>query len=419
MDSTSKQKGSAGSPGLSSISEMSTPTRRQALGLLAASGGLFWTACSSTASPEPVQNLGYTQPGQGGPDSPQSGQSGLDASGGSDATRATRDGDGSVGSDGSVNAADSGNGDGDAGYVSPPLNAPFYGVNIHPDYFRTNAVLVSLLQMLKVTHVRCDVYSTTTADTIVGFAPSLAAAGIKLLACITPPFDATKSEDENYQAAKSLTTDIVSRLSPYVDIYECGNELDRRSETYAGVQGDVTGTFKNDGWPPWRGVLRGMIDTIKAMQPAASVGIDFCCADFNAAQMFWDGAQPDGSTGHTPLRWDVSMIHWYRVYGDFDDSPNPYGGAHVNLVKEYKSRFGKPVMFTEWGQIPEATGTDLSGQINDMMTKFKADRANGLVSIFNYQLAHDGEGFGLINNTWDGLTPAGQAFVDFITANPV
>ncbi|AKV04789.1 hypothetical protein AKJ09_11452 [Labilithrix luteola] len=307
----------------------------------------------------------------------------------------------------------------DAGPTTPTLDVPFYGVNIHPDYFRPNAQLVSLLQMLRVKHVRVDVYSEATANTIVGFAPALAAAGIQLVACITPGLHHGEDEQANYQSAYDLTKTIVTKLAPHVSIYECGNELDRDAYTYTGTPGALTGTYSNAVWPSWRGLLRGMIDAIKELQPTAKVGVDFCCSDFDAAQWMWDGSQPDGSTGHPKVRWDVSMLHWYRIYGDFDDAPNPFGGPNVNLVKEYVERFGCPVMFTEWGQIPEATGDELRNQIVDMMTKFVADRAHGLVSIFYYQLSLDEQRFGLIDGTWANLTPAGEVFVDFVEKNPV
>lgn len=66
--------------------------------------------------------------------------------------------------------------------------------------------------------------------------------------------------------------------------YECGNELTRDRAII--IDSTNAGTkaldFNNGNWPLMCGAMRGMIDGVKAAQPGAKCGINFCVADVGA-----------------------------------------------------------------------------------------------------------------------------------------
>jgi len=105
---------------------------------------------------------------------------------------------------------------------------------------------------------------------------------------------------------------VATALAPYgVTLYECGNELTRDPAIIfdSATAGTYTKDFNNANWPIMRGVIRGMIDGIKSVQPGAKVGVNFCVADVAASDMLWVGQQPDGTGGHPTMRWDITTWH--------------------------------------------------------------------------------------------------------------
>jgi hypothetical protein len=321
----------------------------------------------------------------------------------------------------------------------PPVSTPnFYGVNIHPFYVRDLGKLKRQLNGINANAVRVDVYDDQSLASVETLAQFLTPQGIKVMPVITAGMQKVADEKINYDAAYAFADKVAQRLSQWCDTFECGNELDRNSNVYAGFQGDQIGPFKNSGWDAYRGTLRGLIDGVKGVRAGTDplrkdlkTSVDFCVCDINAAQMLWDGTRPDPDHGLVPnsnaapgpvTRWDITAWHWYRIYGDLENCTNPYNPSdkHMNLIQEMNQRFALPIMFTEWGQKPEDTLTQAGAdQVTTMLQTFFNYRALGVKAAFNYELAKDDENFGLYMPDGATLTKAGQAYRDFAAAHPV
>ncbi|HZZ11973.1 MAG TPA: hypothetical protein VFE79_14895, partial [Paraburkholderia sp.] len=201
-----------------------------------------------------------------------------------------------------------------------PVAGSFYGMNGHFDYTYSPTQLVSILKGLGCTSYRVGCTDDPNQlNAVVKIAQAFQSAGIKLLVLINQGvYDSNNnlftSELNGYVRAKAVGVAVATALRPYgVTIYECGNELTRQNATVVdfAAAGTRASDFNNTNWPVMRGVMRGMIDGVKEAQPGAKCGINFCVADIGAADALWEGMQPDGSSGHQPMRWDVTTWHNY------------------------------------------------------------------------------------------------------------
>jgi len=177
----------------------------------------------------------------------------------------------------------------------------FYGINGHYDYPYRPDQVVSYLQALGATTNRVGTINTPEQLTLtVNLAQAFQAANLFVLVNYGLYKDGSLLPDETtaYNYVYEGAAAVAEALKPYgVTTYECGNELTRDTaiildSTNAGTKGV---DFNNVNWPIMRGVMRGMIDGIKSVQPDAQCGINFCVADTGASDLLWDGLQPDGS----------------------------------------------------------------------------------------------------------------------------
>jgi hypothetical protein len=310
------------------------------------------------------------------------------------------------------------------GAGDPRTGKPFYAINGHSDYNFTSAELIAVLKDLGVTNYRLGTGGdATSVGQIASIAKVLQGSGISVYAMldsnIPVPYG---TEAENYNIGYGIGQTVASQLGPLgVTVYECGNELTRKPSTCNNMaaSGYRNWAFINAGWPALRGVIRGLRDGVKAAQPSARCGVNFCVADMAAALMLWNGTQPDGSTGYNTCQWDITMWHNYEVYGDMlsiitDGGAN---GPRVNLFAELQKNFGKPIWLTEWSPNPEDAAS------------FKADfLTTGLGEFYNARNTYGIESvayFELMDDTWgvlgsDKVTrhPNYTAMKNFIAAHP-
>ena len=209
-----------------------------------------------------------------------------------------------------------------------PAPGSFYGMNGHADYNYTPDEIVSILKGMNCTSYRVGVTDDPKdLNAVIKLAKAFQSAGLTLLVLIDQGVyesgGVMASESVAYDRGYSIAATVAKALQPYgVTIYECGNELTRQDATvmdftYAGSKAS---DFNNRNWPIMRGVMRGMIDGVKSVQPSAKCGINFCVADVGASDALWDGRQPDGSGGYPQVRWDITTWHNYEVYGDLFDT---------------------------------------------------------------------------------------------------
>jgi hypothetical protein len=306
----------------------------------------------------------------------------------------------------------------------------FYGVNGHYDYnmYSSNQV-VSMLSALGVTTYRLAYEDNQASlDVMVNMAQAFAQAKMNLIACIdlgictgsTPDFaNETAAYNQGFATGKT----VANALAPFgVTIYECGNELTRAPIIIQNTafMGTDPGDFKNAGWPIMRGAMRGMIDGVKSVQPDAYCAINFCVADIAASDMLWTGAQPDGTTGHPTVRWDITSWHNYQVYGDlFNISVDGDGnGAHFDLPAYCQKQYGVPFMITEWSANPEVTQAARATYLNDTLTKYYQNRkSHNIISTMYYELDSGDQTWGLVVNGTPNQVPY-NAMKSMIAGNP-
>lgn len=310
---------------------------------------------------------------------------------------------------------------------TPVSSGLFYGMNGHFDYVYTPAQLVSILRGLGCTTYRVSGgTSPNVLNSLVNIAKGFQGTGMNLFVCIDQGMrDANNNlyanENVAYNEGYSVGATIASALAPYgVTMYECGNELTRRPEIVlnSACAGNYVNDFNNTNWPLMRGVMRGMMDGVKSVQPNARCGINFTVADTAAADALWDGTQPDGSSGYTPLRWDITTWHNYEVYGDVFDVGTDGAGPHFDLPAYCKGRYGVPFMITEWNANPEDT-TDYRGSyITQRLGEWYANRkVDNIESVMYFVLDSGNTEWGVMINGAP-INPPYSAYSGFAAANP-
>jgi hypothetical protein len=304
----------------------------------------------------------------------------------------------------------------------------FYGMNGHYDYPFTPAQVVGALRSLGCTTYRLGCINTPAQlNPVVAMASAFQSAGLTLFTLVNYGLrDANgilyTSETAGYQAAFAGAAAIARALAPYgVTMYECGNELTRDAAIIVNSATAGTGRadFNNANWPIMRGVMRGMIDGIKSVQPNAKCGINFCVADVAASDMLWDGLQPDGSGGYPQVRWDITTWHNYQAYGDIFNVGTDGAGPGFNLPVYCKARYGVPFMITEWNASPEDSETFRASYVTQQLGEFYAARkTDAIQSVMYYELDSGDNTYGIVTNNLAPIQPTYGAFQSFVAANP-
>jgi len=309
--------------------------------------------------------------------------------------------------------------------VAKAANAgKFYGINGHYDYPFTPTQTVAALQALGCTTYRLGcVNKATQLNPLVAMAKAFKTAKLELFTLVNYGLrDATgtlyTSEAAAYNAVYANSAAIASALAPYgVTTYECGNELTRDPAIIlnSATAGTGLADFNNTNWPIMRGVIRGMIDGVKSVQPTARCGVNFCVADVAASDMLWDGTQPDGSTGHPTVRWDVTTWHNYSPYGDIFNVGCDGAGPGFNLPVYCKARYGVPFMITEWNAAPEFTETNRAAYIQNQLTEFYgARKSNQIESVMLYELTSGDYTYGIVLGDLTPIQPTYGTFQTFV-----
>jgi hypothetical protein len=314
----------------------------------------------------------------------------------------------------------------DPRHASAATPGNFYGINGHWDDPYTPAQIVAILKGLG-----CSTFRVGCSDdpkqlaAVTKLAAAFQAAGMTLFVLINQGMtdaygNVFSSEDAAYSQGHWIASTVAGALKPYgVTMYECGNELTRQNSTILDFTqaGTKAVDFNNTNWPAMRGVMRGMIDGVKSVQSSAKCGINFCVADYGAADALWEGTQPDGSRGHPLVRWDITTWHNYEVYGDIFNIGSDGAGPGFDLPTYCKARYNVPFMITEWNTGPEQTAAYRSNYITTQLGNlYNARKTHNIESAMYYVLDSGNDTFGLVLNSTQ-LTPY-NAFASFAASHP-
>lgn len=314
--------------------------------------------------------------------------------------------------------------------TAPASTSLFYGINGHMAYnsgiyeTMSAAAQVALLQDLGVTNYRADVASGGMAQVLAtALKGAFAGSGVSILPVLNPEsagWSMTLSESAAYTLGYNLGVAVATPLKGLVQYIECGNELDVPLQI-AG-NGSLPNDWSPSGWPAFRGVIRGMIDGVKAVdstiQCGVNVGIPMA---YGALQMLWNGVSPNGTatgvSGAEVLQWDFTSYHWYLSSGDIQCGWN--NNSCVNVLEVLKNSFGKPIWLTEWGWSGASdTPAQAAAYVTTALTEYLSVKDTyNIQSVMMYALIDPD--YGLIQE--DGVTknPAYAVFKDFVAANPV
>ncbi|MPW22812.1 hypothetical protein GCT13_39945 [Paraburkholderia sp. CNPSo 3157] len=311
--------------------------------------------------------------------------------------------------------------------VTAATAGTFYGINGHYDYRYTPAQVVSIMKNMGCSTYRVGcIDDPTSLNAVVNLAQAFHSAGLTLFVLIDLGiYDSNRaifaSESIAYDRGRSCAATVATALAPYgVTMYECGNELTRESDIILdyGNAGTKVVDFNNTNWPIMRGVMRGMIDGVKSVQPAARCGVNFCVADIGASDALWDGMQPDGTGGYPTVRWDMTTWHNYEVCGDIFNLGCDGAGPGFDLPTYCKARYDAPFLLTEWNTGPEQTETYRATYISSKFAEyFNARKTKNIQSVMYYELDSGDQTYGLMI---DGaiLSQPYNAFTSFIAGNP-
>jgi hypothetical protein len=307
----------------------------------------------------------------------------------------------------------------------------FYGMNGHMAWgtgiykTMTPAQQLAILQDLGVTNYRCDVadagMSTYLATALKG---PFAGSGVAILPVINPRsarWDPNSTEAAAYTLGYDLAVRITKPLVGLVKYIECGNELDTIGLKIGG-DGSQTTDWNPAQWPSFRGVIRGMIDGVKAVDPTINCGVNVGIPmAYRALQMLWTGVTPNGTAqgvgGAALVRWDFTTYHWYKSSGKIECAGR--NNMCVNILQVLKDSFNVPIWLTEFGWSgSNDTAQSASDYMTYALTSYKSikDKYN-IQSVMMYCVID--ANYGLIQP--DGATKnlSYTTFKNFVAANPV
>ena len=307
----------------------------------------------------------------------------------------------------------------------------FYGMNGHLAWHdgvyhtMSAAAQLALLKDLGVSIYRVDVADAGMAQTVASaLTGAFAGSGVSIMPVLNPisaGWNQNGSESAAYTLGYNLGSSVAKVLKGLVKYIECGNELDAQG-LKTGGDGSNTNNYSPSIWPAFRGVIRGMIDGVKAIdstiQCGVNVGIPLA---YRALQMLWTGVSPNGSTngvsGAAQVRWDFTTYHWYQSSGDIVCGWR--NNACLDVLQVLKDSFGVPIFLSEWGWAgADVTAAQQATYVTTALKEYRSikDKYN-IQSVMMYSLMD--EDYGLIQP--DGVTkkPAYSAFKQFVAANPV
>ena len=321
---------------------------------------------------------------------------------------------------------------GNTGTTTPtptPSARLFYGVNGHNNEggaydISSPALQLSQLQDLGAKLYRNEVYSQGTANKLAGIADIMAAGGVTVYPVILMDIATFINETDGYNAGFALGQQTAS--SRRYAYYEVTNEMES-ALLLGNVDGVLPSQYDAAKFRILRGVIRGMIAGIKSVDTSGKIILGGgTWLHYGFAQMLAAGTEPDGSTGHEVVNWDITAWHWYS---DMNDITNACGGTGCHNVLAALQALGKPIWINEAGVRPNfGTDQQIAAYLvgNKMLAQFVTLASTyGIESVQTYQLYDDpaglpgGGAYGLLENDGHTQKDAYTAYKNFVAAHPM
>jgi hypothetical protein len=317
----------------------------------------------------------------------------------------------------------------------------FYGVNGHFDYPESTATIIAALKYMGFTVYRMAYEGDSTS---LNACAAMAAAfkadgtGLQLYVCIDCSDKDTNgnfytSNSAAYNAGHADGIVVANALAPYVSnvmAIEVGNEMARKDNIVLNpsIMGTDPTDFNQSEWFTLANVCAGETDGVRSILPTMPITNNaLTFAEYAVADMLWNGTNPNGSSGNTPIHWDLTSLHSYASWGDpVNISYDGDGTVRFDLYAHLSTSFGKPLVISEWGA--DATGSMTDAQQiawnNTMLAEMYARRESlgGAVKIRShimYELYNTDYNWGvMVNGSSTQTTAIGAPVKTFIAAHP-
>ncbi len=311
-----------------------------------------------------------------------------------------------------------------------PTTEFFYGVNSHYGFGFDHygpvapADLIAQVKSIGMTIIRDNASNSAQLTRFKALAQASVGTGVQVYPVLSggTQADEATSYTSSYNNARNVATNLVG----LVKYYELGNEWENFTPgLFSGTtNGDKPSQYDNATFMRVRGAIRGLYDGVKSVDPnAIMVSPTGGWLHYALLQMLWNGTQPDGTSGHPTVTWDVTAWHWYSNMGNIESA----GSGATNVAQLLKTNFGKPIWLTEFGVLPTyGDGTEPTKSAwlvsNSGFGKYVSIASTyNIQSVLNYAIYDDNSdpGFGIYQI--DGVTKK-QRWTDihnFILAHPM
>jgi hypothetical protein len=188
--------------------------------------------------------------------------------------------------------------------------------------------------------------------------------GILIQLVVVIPASKYASETAAYADAKTMVSDLASKIGNRVVFWELGNEYDLYC-LIPGASGTAPGDFDTDKYDVVRGLVKGMLDGLHQGSPSAS----------SIVETSENGRNPDSGFLQRligdDVRFDITGYHYYSKDGRI-----PIGAEGRDALQVLHDEFHKPIWITEFDEQahgdtgpsadPETQGRALSAAMTEI-----------------------------------------------------
>jgi hypothetical protein len=303
-----------------------------------------------------------------------------------------------------------------------------WGTNGHPIQGGTPYTAMSvptqlgLVNSLGLKSYRIDLYdasanSQAVLRSVVNAAKPL---GLKVCPILLADVNLDTYSDETaaYNAGKSMGQTYATNFKDWVHVWELGNEWGGKTVPCGG-QGTYPSDYDTVKYNKCRGLLKGLIDGIKAADPMAK-----CAQGSNGGAAMWglsDRLWADG------VRWDITSEHFYSNMGNNDITALPLVPGMTDKLALNRDHYpGTSQWITEFNYFgPAQTNSDTqaAAYLTRTMPQYdgfaKTYRLEGvhIYELLKQAAPDDGRLFGIMSGTGQPNPPS-DAVKAYLATHP-
>ncbi|EDM45366.1 hypothetical membrane-anchored protein [unidentified eubacterium SCB49] len=221
-------------------------------------------------------------------------------------------------------------------------------------------------------------------------------------------YDFDNTEEEAFAYAKRQAAGFVKHYGKHFNVYELGNEMDMKL-IIKGFSGSEISHYREQDMKVWASYLKGMIEGIKEVNPAAKTIVN---SAGRTKYGFFEFLKNEN------VNYDYLGFHFYSKEGTLDTPFYDEIGGQDVLDELYK-RINKPVWITEVNQHQGSRKYSQESQSNWIHSFIEAVKKKPYVkAFFMYELLDqpvlcDGEGYEALTECQYGLIEWEQKYSQY------